>query len=242
MSPLSAWLYVIMLAGMIGLYLLMPKMQGASKTLGSLIGLGALAGALVFVSRQLSQDVDVFFYLFSAVAILGAVLVIVQAKPVYSALSFIVSMLSVAGLLLLLEAEFLAIALVIIYGGAILVTYMFVIMLAQQSEQSLYDRRARAPLSACFVGFLLVATVAGAMCEFYASRTAPGSGGEVASNTLSLGLLLMTRYVVVLELAGILLLLALVGAVSIVRKKFPTSATSEELPVIGESGRKAAPY
>ena len=70
---------------------------------------------------------------------------------------------STAGMLVMLEAEFMAFAMVIIYAGAILVTYVFVIMLASQSGEALSDRRARSPMAACLSGFLLLSTVSGAV-------------------------------------------------------------------------------
>jgi NADH-quinone oxidoreductase subunit J len=195
-----------------------------------------------------------YFYLFALIALICATGVITQRQAVYSALFFVIVVLSVAGLLLLLGAEFLAAALVIVYAGAILVTYVFVIMLASQTGESLYDRRARAPLAACLVGFVLVGTVGGALAEYESSADTPAIAatqleiGEevqaVAGNTESLGAQLMTRYMLVLEVAGVLLLLAMVGAIAIARKQFPgdREVVSAERPEIGEAGRTAAPF
>ena len=190
--------------------------------------------------------------MFSAIALICSVCVITQTRAVYSALYFMVVILAVAGLLLLMGAEFLAAALIIIYGGAILVTYIFVIMLASQSGEVLYDRRSRGPLGACFAGFLLVATIGGLMSDYEPPATATtaalsvqDSGVEQSvGNTLLVGRQLMTRYVVVLELAGVLLLVAMVGAIAIARKKFPPSPDRmlEEKLIIGQKGKTAAPF
>src|SRR3989440_11180469 len=75
-----------------------------------------------------------FFWIFSAIAIIGALRVVTHPKPVYSALYFILTVFASAGLFLLLWAEFMAAALVLIYAGAILVTYVFVIMLAAEAS------------------------------------------------------------------------------------------------------------
>ncbi len=89
-----------------------------------------------------------FFVIFSVIAVAAAVRMITHSKPVYSALYFILVVLSSAGLFLLLQAEFMAFALVIVYAGAILVTYVFVLMLAQQAE-----RRKRRPASRSTTSF-----------------------------------------------------------------------------------------
>jgi NADH-quinone oxidoreductase subunit J len=98
--------------------------------------------------------------------VFSAVRVITHSRPVYSALYFVLTVLSTCGLLLLLEAEFMAFATIIIYAGAILVTYLFVIMLAtmpqvegQVEEAPVYDRAAREPLSAVVLGFALIAVL-----------------------------------------------------------------------------------
>jgi NADH-quinone oxidoreductase subunit J len=207
---------------------------------------------LAVTQAEVADRADIYFYIFSAIALTCSVCVITQTRAVYSALYFIVVILAVAGLLLMMGAEFLAAALIIIYGGAILVTYVFVIMLASQSGEVLYDRRSRGPLGACFAGFLLVATIGGLMSEYEppalsstAALSAQESGAEQSiGNTLLLGRQLMTRYVVVLELAGVLLLLAMVGAIAIARKKFPPSPDRmlEEKLIIGEKGKTAAPF
>ena len=72
----------------------------------------------------------VYFWIFSAIALVGAVRVVTHPRPVYSALYFVLTVFATAGLFVLLWAEFMAAALVLIYAGAILVTYVFVIMLA----------------------------------------------------------------------------------------------------------------
>ena len=89
-------------------------------------------------------------------------------RPIYSALHFVLVVISSAGLLLMLEAEFMAFALIIVYAGAILITYMFVLMLANQAEnpedplsQSTYDSIPREPAVAVAVGFLLLCLISG---------------------------------------------------------------------------------
>lgn len=250
----AIWIYGIVALGALGVYFLLPRTDHTTKSAGALLGLAGLAGLVVWAATQIevADQASIYSCIFSAVALLCSVCVITQTRAVYSALYFMVVILAVAGLLLLMGAEFLAAALIIIYGGAILVTYVFVIMLASQSGEVLYDRRSRGPLGACFAGFLLVATIGGLMSEFdpampattAASSAQDAGSGQSVGNTILVGQQLMTRYVVVLELAGVLLLLAMVGAIAIARKKFPPSPDSmlEDKLIVGQKGKTAAPF
>lgn len=143
----------------------LPRPRISPQALGGLIAAIALGGAfLALALRAAEQRPGFYFYVFSVIALASALRVISHPKPVYAALYFIGTILSSSALYLMLEAEFLAFALVIIYAGAILITYLFVIMLAQQSptEQEIgaleeYDRFSREPAVAAAVGFVLLA-------------------------------------------------------------------------------------
>ena len=256
-NPSAMWMYCIVALGALGVYFLLPRAGRSTKSAGAVLALAALGGfAILGVTHFASAGwTDIYFYMFSAIALVCSVCVITQTRAVYSALYFVVVVLAVAGLVLLMGAEFLAAALVIIYGGAILVTYVFVIMLASQSGEVLYDRRSRGPLGACLAGFALVATICGMMVDYEAPgqvspvaqltvETQTSASDQGVGNTMLLGRELMTRYVVVLELAGVLLLVPMVGAIAIARKKFPPDAESapEDKVKIGERGRTAAPF
>jgi NADH-quinone oxidoreductase subunit J len=104
----------------------------------------------------------VYFWIFSAIALFGALRVVTHPRPVYAALYFVLTVFATAGLFILLWAEFMAAALVIIYAGAILVTYVFVIMLAASTARAgvdklaEYDEVSRDPVIASAVGFALM--------------------------------------------------------------------------------------
>ena len=128
-----------------------------------------------------------FFYIFALAAVASAIRMISHDRPVYAALYFVLVVLATAGLLLLLGAEFVAFALIIVYAGAILITYMFVLMLATQATDSEHpqtqaasDRIPREPAAAVAVGFLLLALVTGTMLrgsgEFPEADRYPESG------------------------------------------------------------------
>ena len=146
-----------MVLGALAIGLLMPKGERRSRLVGSLIGLaaiGLLGGTMLRPSGALVQDA--LFCLFSGVAVISAALMITNRNPAYSALWFALVTLSVCGLFLLQSAPFLASATVIVYAGAIIVTFLFVLMLAQQAGKTNYDQNARQPGVIAFTGFVLL--------------------------------------------------------------------------------------
>lgn len=163
-----------------GAFLLLPHRHGRAKplrvhALGAILAaLGVVAFASLWVepfpkpsgagaaSQWLTQ---VFFYAFGAVAISAAIMAVVSRNPVHNALWFAVVLLATAGLFLLVDAQFLAAGTVIVYAGAIVVMFLFVIMLAQSEGYALYDRMARAPLMTSVTAMLLLGSLAYAICS-----------------------------------------------------------------------------
>jgi NADH-quinone oxidoreductase subunit J len=154
----------------LGTFLLLPRRRnpataGAATSLGGVLVLFAgLTLGLMLIRYDATSDAGgpgVYFWIFSAIALLGALRVVTHPRPVYSALYFVLTVFATAGLFILLWAEFMAAALVIIYAGAILVTYVFVIMLAASTVQAglgkmaEYDAVSRDPVIASAVGFAL---------------------------------------------------------------------------------------
>lgn len=248
--------YGVSALGALAVYAALPKEGRPSRrgVVGTL--LAAAIGAMVLLLGQVLGDAGqrVYFYVLSILALGGAVRVVTHGRPVYAALFFILVVLSTAALMVLVGAEFLAAALVIVYAGAILVTYVFVIMLAQQTApreggmfaQALnYDLESREPLAAVLAGFVLVGAIAGVIVG-YEWHPATAALAETASqedgNTLALGRLLLTDFAVSVELAGLLLTVAMVGAIAVARKRLPhADGDVEELPA-GEIGRRVAPF
>jgi NADH-quinone oxidoreductase subunit J len=172
MNAMNAIIFAAAALGAVGVYLALPKGAPTPAKLGGLIGLAALGGLLGGLAGQLASHPgegslpSVYYYLFTLISAVAAVRVITHPRPVYSALYFVLVILSTSGMLVLLEAEFMAFAMIIIYAGAILVTYMFVIMLATLPQSSTgpdnspyYDRAAREPMLSVVMGFALVATI-----------------------------------------------------------------------------------
>lgn len=166
--------YIAVILGAVGVYLTLPHGRSIAR-IGPLLalagiglGLAAALGAIPLGSEEgdIAPLELIHMGLFTLISAAAGVRVITHTRPVYSALYFVLVVLSSAGMLVLLEAEFMAFAMVIIYGGAILITYMFVIMLATlpQSESEtdsspVSDRFAREPGMAVLMGFVLIAVI-----------------------------------------------------------------------------------
>ncbi|HLJ91720.1 MAG TPA: NADH-quinone oxidoreductase subunit J [Gemmataceae bacterium] len=157
----SAWAIALsVILGLVGVYLLLPRPQRYPPLWGVAATALALLLAGVFLIRSSGAAVEmVLFYLFSAIAIIAGGLLVTHRNPVKAALSFALVVLSTCGLFLLQAAPFLMAATIIIYAGAIIVTFLFVIMLARQSGISDADARSREPLLASIAGFVLLGAI-----------------------------------------------------------------------------------
>jgi NADH-quinone oxidoreductase subunit J len=231
-----------LLIGGLGLWLLLPARMPFGKSVGGL--LVALAGALFAydlppLGRSLDQGV---FWLLALVAVGAGVAMIASQSPVYSAIWFALSLLGTAGLFLFNGAEFLAVATVVVYAGAIVVTFLFVIMLAQHEGHSAYDRLTWGGLPK-LLGVLTAGLLVGILTfmltrlkgealqppapEALAAATQhlTAAGGILADKHMAnLGRRLFSEQLVAVELAGTLLLVALVGAVAIAMQGRPRLA------------------
>ena len=151
---------MVVLLGAGGSYLLLPHRHGSTKTrtahaAGAVLASLGLLGFLTFWSPPGPSLSGLFFYVFSIAAVAGGLMTVTSRNPIYSALWFASVVLATAGLFVLAGAQFLAAGTVIVYAGAIIVTFLFVIMLAQMEGKAEYDRSARAPGTATFTCFLL---------------------------------------------------------------------------------------
>src|SRR6266436_7954620 len=146
--------------GLIGVYLLLPRIRPYPTIWGAAAsGLALLLAGFTLIRGGMAVPENLLFYCFSAIAIVTGTMLITQRNPVHAALSFALVVLSTCGLFLLQAAPFLMAATIIIYAGAIIVTFLFVIMLAQQEGLSSADDRSRQPLLACIAGFALLAAL-----------------------------------------------------------------------------------
>ncbi len=257
--------------------------------------IGLLTGSLSAFG-EVSQGI--FFVIFSLCAIGSAIRMVTHERPIYSALYFVLVVIASAGLLLMLEAEFMAFALIIVYAGAILITYMFVLMLANQADtpdepytQALYDRLPREPAVAVVVGFLLLCLITGTVTNGTSSLDNEIDGNsqwlvlekltkqfetsvhEIApdfpwppvvennqmirfneegafitssdgstlvldesmlpTNTQMVGWSLVNDFPVTIELAGVILLMAMFGAAVLARRAIELSDRDKRLAILG---------
>jgi len=292
--------YAACSAAAVALVMLLLPGTRKVRTAGTVVGLASLAWILVTIVQSIPAQEGALgsvgmTALCAFISVAAAVRVITHHRPVYSALYFVLVVISGAALYVLLSAEFVAFSLVIVYAGAILITYLFVLMLAQQSPTEIgsadaveYDRVAREPAAAVTCGFVLLAVLGsvifaparspadlaadqaaavsrawsdlGRMPEALlerARRTDPrvsavvpqtngkwiepqrdftavvsvkrsdseGTSSLVLSpsllpdNTSRVGMGLVTRFPVSLELAGVILLMAMLGAVVLARRQ-----------------------
>ncbi len=182
---------VILFAGLalgaLGVAVAMPRRGVNPQIIGAIIAgtaVGLVLIALGVIGVRSGEGLPgVFFYVFALTGLGSALRVITHQRPVYAALYFVLTIISSAGLFLLLAAEFMTFAIVIIYAGAILITYLFVIMLATEAptEETLealsdYDARSREPIAATLVGFTLLAALSGML-----AAGVPGLGAPEAS-------------------------------------------------------------
>ncbi len=247
----------------IGLWLLLPRGAMRGRMVGvvlALIGAGLLISRLPLVDTWVSRSV---FQLLAGITIVAAVATVTSRNPVYSAIWFALTLLTSGGLLFAHGAQFLGVATVVVYAGAILVTFLFVIMLAQPEGHAYYDRvtwegNLAAVTGAVMVGLLTMVIsvelghstaeadyatdeeVAIALADetVGAAPAAQPKAAEATTETpereldprmqelrgeiladehmAKLGAQLFTRQLLAVEVAGTLLLVALVGAVSII--------------------------
>lgn len=273
--------------------------------------IGVLAGAAGLAPVQGSPAISIpliVALLAGVISVAGARHVLTSPKPVFAAIFFVLVIVAGCVLYLLLGAEFLAFALVIVYAGAILITYMFVLMLAHQaagpteSGGASYDHSPRDPLAACVVGLALFLGLSAAMwgaADHYSAETSeqiadarswialqslpkgfdeaiaavdasavPNDGASLhvsagkaevrvtkadgstvdltlpstlmPTNTQSVGVALVSQFPVSLELAGVILLMSMLGAVVLARRQIESgdATRSAELAASGDaSGR-----
>jgi NADH-quinone oxidoreductase subunit J len=221
------------LLGVVGVWLMLPRGRGAGRGAG--IVLGAIALGLGFsrlpgLGSWLAQSM---FLVLAVVTVASAAAAVTFRNPVYCAVWFGLSLLGTAGLFLFAGAQFLAVATVVVYAGAILVTFLFVLMLAQPEGRARYDRVSWEPPLSAAAGVLLVGVLSAAIGGLVSpapsggAHSAPGALTPPSAKSLDAGVLapehvarlgseLFGRHLIAVELAGVLLLVALVGAAVIV--------------------------
>jgi len=162
----------------------------------------------------------VIFFVLAAIAVLGALSLIIQKHPIHSALSLIVVMVALAGLYLLMGAEFVAAVQIIVYGGAIMVLFIFVIMLLNAGE----EERTNFSKLALYAGIPMAVAVTGLIAAALVNSTRATSlpvaqAAGTLTSTKTLSNLLFTDFVYPFELTSFLILVAILGAIVLAQRE-----------------------
>ena len=157
------------------------------------------------------------FYMFAVITVAAGLMVTLSRNPVHSVLWLILAFLSTSGLFVLLGAEFVAMLLVIVYVGAVAVLFLFVVMMLDIDFAELKGEMARAMPLGLLIGVVLLMQVAIGVGVWSVADGAEGLRQAVApteiENTRALGMLLYDKYFLLFQLAGLILLVAMIGAI-----------------------------
>jgi NADH-quinone oxidoreductase subunit J len=184
------------------------------------------------------------FYLLATVAVLGALLVVTAKNPVHSVLWLILTFFSSAGLFVLLGAEFLAMLLVVVYVGAVAVLFLFVVMMLDVDFVRLREGYARyLPLAAIVAGILLAEMIIISLAVV-SGGAAAGATGPVAAtpdmtNVEAIGRVLYTDYVYIFQASGIVLLIAMIGAIVLTLRHKPNVKRQNIARQVGRDAKTA---
>jgi NADH-quinone oxidoreductase subunit J len=195
--------------------------------------MGSIALGLGFsqVPRLGDRMADGVFLILAGITVVSAAAAVTFRNPLYCAIWFGQSLLGTAGLFLFTGAQFLAVATVVVYAGAILVTFLFVIMLAQPEGRATYDRVSWEALISAVTGIVIVGvlsmTIGGVFSSLPSSahplvpstRQALSEGVLASEHVARFGAEMFGRHLLSVEIVGVLLLVALVGAAAIVSHK-----------------------
>ena len=182
--------------------------------------------------------IEIIFYVFASILLLTSLGVILFKNPVYSAISLILSFITSAALWLLLQAEFLAIVLILVYVGAVMVLFLFVVMMLNIDDVVRTSKFNKMAPFALFIGLIIVAELITLIWirsdQFSVVTVSTGLLDSSVSNTTALGTALFTDYLYSFEIAGFILLLAIVVSISLTmrrRKGLKRQIVSEQVNI-----------
>ena len=172
---------------------------------------------------------QIIFYCFAGLTVLAAVMIVTQSNPVRSVLFLVFGFFTSSVLWLLLNAEFLALILVLVYVGAVMTLFLFVVMMVNIDVESMQTKMLRyLPL-----GLLIVAALVGllyiAVPSFGGFGTSGQIGHKVLSDTQAIGMVLYTQYVLPFEIAAVILLVAIIAAVTLAHRTISSTAKRQNI-------------
>ncbi|MGI6415896.1 MAG: NADH-quinone oxidoreductase subunit J [Thermoguttaceae bacterium] len=218
---------VSVVLGALGMWLLLPRPSLRGRLAGAALA-AAAAGLLASQLPGLAGVLDqALFYILAGVTVSSAAAAVSLKNPVYCAIWFAMTVLGTAGLFLLQGAQFLAVATIVVYAGAIVVTFLFVLMLVEPGARAVYDRLSWEGMLSAVGGAILIgvlSTVVGGLLAGASANSAPAvrAEAELAAGVLqdghvaALGREMFGNYWIAVQAGGLLLLAALVGASAIV--------------------------
>ncbi len=229
---LAQWLAIVAALMGVGLWLLLPRRIAAGRSAGAVLVTAALAvlgSQLVPPGAPGTVVANILFYALAALAVGSAVCAMTFRSPVYCAIWFAMSVLATAGLFLIAGAQFLGVATVVVYAGAIVVMFLFVLMLAQPEGHAFYDRLGFEPLLSSIVAAVLVFMLT--LCVL-TPGTLPNEApidavkvtadGEAAKpvvlnerHVAAIGQHLFGEHLISVQVIGVLLFVAIVAAAAI---------------------------
>jgi NADH-quinone oxidoreductase subunit J len=173
------------------------------------------------------------FYVFSAIMILAATRVITARNPVHAALFLVLAFFNAAGIWMLLKAEFLSIVLVLVYVGAVMVLFLFVVMMLDINIDRMREGFWGYLPLASGIGALIVLEMAAVLWRgFLTFEQQPAAAGANIGGTKELGILIYTKYIYGFEVAAVILLVAIIAAVALtLRKRKDTKAIDPGIAV-----------
>ena len=161
---------------------------------------------------------SVFFYLFAGICCLAGLMVVSSRNPVHSVLFLILAFFNAAGLFILLNAEFLAMLLVVVYVGAVAVLFLFVVVMLDINYSELREGFQKYRSLGLLIGAVLLVELFATFFEYSGNAKPLPSPGAV-HNTKALGQVIYTDYIYLFQLAGLILLVAMIGAIALTLRK-----------------------
>ncbi len=238
-SSIYIWVASSILAAL-GVWLMLPRGANRGRVVGALLSAVALGLAASRAPIIADWAVESVFAILAVITIVSAAAAVTCRNPIYCAIWFGLTLIATAGLFLLNGAQFLAAATIVVYAGAILVTFLFLLMLAQPDGKSTYDRVSWESLLSAVVGMgvvcVLTLTIAGAFAKYsLAAESVVGAANSALrppkvetivsdrkpekvltpQHTVAVGTELFGKHVVAIEVSGVLLTAAIVGAAAI---------------------------
>ncbi|MCV2863715.1 NADH-quinone oxidoreductase subunit J [Defluviimonas sp. WL0075] len=183
------------------------------------------------------------FYLFAITAVTAGLMVVVSRNPVHSVLWLILAFLSSAGLFVLMGAEFVAMLLMIVYVGAVAVLFLFVVMMLDVDFAELKGEMARYMPLGLLIGVVILMQLGIAFGAWETAESAEGmrtaATPEGLTNTAALGMLIYDQYVFLFEVAGLILLVAMIGAIVLTMRHRPNVKRQDVLSQMYRDPAKA---